>query len=416
MRAGSTPHSFARERTDADRALRVLQRRGVVVAGAEPVLQHERRDAEGVQPLGHLLALVVGGDDAVAAAGADDHGRPVGVRPASVERDLRLVDRLRAERARRAVRPQQHELAVAVRRVDRGHRIGPGLGGRAAPGARAPPGPSRRWSSGGHGVLRAARGYAQPACGDRLSLASRCFSAAVIPAGARGRRAARDAHGADRLGEGVLVEAALLGAAGGADGEGEARCRARASSAAARARPPPAGRPDRERVADPHVGGAASADDRVVAGGEHLGVLELVRRRRRLTARAVGAPRPASMQRGAGSRRAASAAAGAARRRRVRRTRKGCRLRTLQSVLASGRGRQSGDQAGRTKCQPWGRRRAKPSRGSWYSGVLGGIVARPSGVAPRIIVRPRPLASAPAHGAPPVLCRGSAECTRRGRE
>ena len=80
------------------------ERRGVKRAGAvlgdDAVLEHERGHALRVEPLGDLLALVVVGEEAVAAAGADHHRRAVGLRRLE-DGDARLVGGGVADRVRR---------------------------------------------------------------------------------------------------------------------------------------------------------------------------------------------------------------------------------------------------------------------------------------------------------------------------
>ena len=63
----------------ADGALGVHQHGRVTVFGAEAVAENEGGDALGVEPLGDLLALVIIGERAVSATGADDDGLSIGV-------------------------------------------------------------------------------------------------------------------------------------------------------------------------------------------------------------------------------------------------------------------------------------------------------------------------------------------------
>ena len=118
----------ARAGTDeAQRALRVGERSGMAVARSDAVLQHERGHAEGVQPLGDLLSLVVAGQGAVAAAGTDDDRGPVGPRGGhGIQRELGLVLGLPAEGSGSAIRPEQHGLAIAVRGVHGAASVGAG--------------------------------------------------------------------------------------------------------------------------------------------------------------------------------------------------------------------------------------------------------------------------------------------------
>ena len=87
-------------------ALAVEQRDVRVVARADPVAQHERGDAVAVQPAGDLQAFVVGGQNAVAAAGIDDHPGAVRVAFRQVDGELRLIDGLGAERLRGTAIPE----------------------------------------------------------------------------------------------------------------------------------------------------------------------------------------------------------------------------------------------------------------------------------------------------------------------
>ena len=59
----------------SDRAAGVVEHRGMMIARAQPVLEHERRDPQTIEPLGDLLSFVLDGQHPVAAAGADHHGR-----------------------------------------------------------------------------------------------------------------------------------------------------------------------------------------------------------------------------------------------------------------------------------------------------------------------------------------------------
>src|SRR5258706_1658776 len=58
--------------------LRVIEHGGMVVARAESILEHERGHAEAVEPLRELRTFLVDRERAIAAAGADDDGGPVG--------------------------------------------------------------------------------------------------------------------------------------------------------------------------------------------------------------------------------------------------------------------------------------------------------------------------------------------------
>src|SRR5258706_6173964 len=62
----------------ANRLLRVIEHGGMVVARAESILEHERGHAEAVEPLRELRTFLVDRERAIAAAGADDDGGPVG--------------------------------------------------------------------------------------------------------------------------------------------------------------------------------------------------------------------------------------------------------------------------------------------------------------------------------------------------
>ena len=47
----------------------------MMIARAQPILEHERRDPQPVEPLGNLFPFVLDGQHSVAAARADHHGR-----------------------------------------------------------------------------------------------------------------------------------------------------------------------------------------------------------------------------------------------------------------------------------------------------------------------------------------------------
>ena len=94
----------------SDGPLRILERGGMVVARAEPVLQHEGRHAEFVEPLAHLYALVTHREVAVGAAGTHDDGGRGGRR--DHDRQFGAVQVLIAESARRSTRPQGLHLLV----------------------------------------------------------------------------------------------------------------------------------------------------------------------------------------------------------------------------------------------------------------------------------------------------------------
>ena len=98
----------------ADGPLGVLERRRMAVAAsAVAVFEDEAGDAQRVAPLGDLLALVIHGQAAVSAAGADDDRRAVGlVRLGQPDGQRRLVGRRVALGPRRAVGPEQFDLPV----------------------------------------------------------------------------------------------------------------------------------------------------------------------------------------------------------------------------------------------------------------------------------------------------------------
>ena len=75
-------------------------KRARAVLRDDAVLEHERGDALRVEPLRDLLALVVVGEEAVAAAGADHDRGAVGLLGLE-DRDARLVGGGVADRVRR---------------------------------------------------------------------------------------------------------------------------------------------------------------------------------------------------------------------------------------------------------------------------------------------------------------------------
>jgi hypothetical protein len=89
------------------RPLRVAQLDRVMVSRAEPVPQHEGRDAARVQPLGDLFAFMIHGQVDVAAARANHHGGAARfLRGREVDGEGRLVGILAAERSGRTAGPQ----------------------------------------------------------------------------------------------------------------------------------------------------------------------------------------------------------------------------------------------------------------------------------------------------------------------
>ena len=94
IRWGSTPHFPAPALHRADRPRRVLKHGRVMIARPKPILEHEGRHAQRVEPLRNLLSLVIHGQHSVAAARANDHGRTRGrLRPGQPDRqggDVRL--------------------------------------------------------------------------------------------------------------------------------------------------------------------------------------------------------------------------------------------------------------------------------------------------------------------------------------
>jgi hypothetical protein len=61
---------------DADGALRVAQFHRVLITGAKPVLEHERRDPHGVEPIRFLHPFMSHGEGLVAPARSDDDRGP----------------------------------------------------------------------------------------------------------------------------------------------------------------------------------------------------------------------------------------------------------------------------------------------------------------------------------------------------
>ena len=79
-----------------DRPLRVLEHRRMMILGREAILDHDPRHAERVEPLGDLLALVLGRQERVTAARTDDHrrtrGRLLGRQPDGDRRHVARVE------------------------------------------------------------------------------------------------------------------------------------------------------------------------------------------------------------------------------------------------------------------------------------------------------------------------------------
>ena len=100
---------FFRARTDdAEGALDVFELRGIVIARAEAILQHEGRHAQRVQPVSDLGALLVNRQVNVSAAGTYDNAcadRLGRLRQIYGERGFVLGKR--ADRTRCAVRPDK---------------------------------------------------------------------------------------------------------------------------------------------------------------------------------------------------------------------------------------------------------------------------------------------------------------------
>ena len=104
----------------ADGPLRVAEFHRMVIFRPQPVLQHEGRHPQGIQPPRDLVAFLIHGKTLVAAAGTHDHGRTGSApRRHHVRRQGRLVDILRALCAGRASRPQQFGLRQIGRLVAR---------------------------------------------------------------------------------------------------------------------------------------------------------------------------------------------------------------------------------------------------------------------------------------------------------
>ncbi len=107
----------------ADGALRVAQFDGMMIARAEPVLEHKGRDADRVEPLRDLRAFIVQRQMRIPAAGADDDG---GAGAAAfghqAGRERGLIGVGGAERAGSAIRPEQLRLGRVARLREHGGR------------------------------------------------------------------------------------------------------------------------------------------------------------------------------------------------------------------------------------------------------------------------------------------------------
>ncbi len=103
----------------ADGALCVIDHRGVVILRAQPVLQHEGRNAKAIEPFRDLHAFMIHREMHVASAWADDDGGAIG-RFRQIGSDGGLVLIRRSEGARRAVGPQQFGRGTSGRRLRAG--------------------------------------------------------------------------------------------------------------------------------------------------------------------------------------------------------------------------------------------------------------------------------------------------------
>src|SRR5947209_17984453 len=71
---GLNPQLFGMGSHVADRSLCVSEFDRVMVLGSQPVLQHESRNAQRVEPACHVLALISDRQVRIAAARTDNHG------------------------------------------------------------------------------------------------------------------------------------------------------------------------------------------------------------------------------------------------------------------------------------------------------------------------------------------------------
>src|SRR5579859_4869837 len=90
--------------------LRIAEFHWMVVARPEAILEHERGDAERVEPVGDLAAFVVVGQPAIAAAGTDDDGRGNGIAPGKEDGQGGAVAVFVAKGAGRISGPEGHGL------------------------------------------------------------------------------------------------------------------------------------------------------------------------------------------------------------------------------------------------------------------------------------------------------------------
>ena len=108
-----------------DRSSRVLEHGRVVIARAKPVLEHERRHSQRVEPLGDLPALMIAGQHPVTAAGTDhNRGARGSFRLREPDRQGRnIVLRIIALGPGRSSRPERDHLVVShrLRSFGRGH-------------------------------------------------------------------------------------------------------------------------------------------------------------------------------------------------------------------------------------------------------------------------------------------------------
>src|SRR5205823_6630213 len=90
------------------RALRIVERSGVMISRTKPVFKDEPGDPARVQPLGDLRALFVHREIPITTAGTDyDLGAGSLLGRWQIDADGRPIPILSSQRARRAIRPKQ---------------------------------------------------------------------------------------------------------------------------------------------------------------------------------------------------------------------------------------------------------------------------------------------------------------------